>query len=205
MEFTARMAANSVILASKLFVNRSFRTYLIPKGRGNMPDYKNKREPSRISGSMNGGQNGKLPAKSAPVNPMEKWLAAFPPPSAAAREQEKPDDAADKKDILFFKNKTAGKSRRKFPDRIDLHGFTKEDAARHLRDFIRNSIRGGLRKILVIHGRGLNSPGEAVLPALVRSELETNPHVLDFGTAPPSEGGEGAMRVFLRQDKRWIR
>lgn len=126
---------------------------------------------------------------------MERWLAAFPPPPAAELEKQKQEAETDTK-------KTA-KARRRFPDRIDLHGFTREDAALRLSSFIRNSVRGGLRKILVIHGRGLNSPGGAVLPALVRSELERNPHVIDFGAAAPSDGGEGATQAFLRRNKRW--
>jgi DNA-nicking Smr family endonuclease len=128
---------------------------------------------------------------------MERWLAAYPPPSAAELEKEKTEAEED--------TKKGGRARPRFPDRIDLHGYTREEAALRLRDFIRNSLRGGLRKVLVIHGKGLNSPGDAVLPALVRSELENNPHVLDFGAAASSEGGAGAMRVFLRPDKRWSR
>ncbi|MDR1626013.1 MAG: Smr/MutS family protein [Spirochaetia bacterium] len=128
---------------------------------------------------------------------MERWLAAFPPPPAAELEKQKREDETDTTKPL--------RVRRRFPDRIDLHGFTREDAARRLRDFVRNSVRGGLRKILVIHGRGLNSPGAAVLPTLVRSELEQNPHVVDFGAAPPSDGGEGATQVFLRRDRLWNR
>jgi DNA-nicking Smr family endonuclease len=128
---------------------------------------------------------------------MERWLAAFPLPSAGELEKQKREAEADT-------NKT-GRARRRFPERIDLHGCTREEAEMHLRNFIRNSVRGGLRKILVIHGKGLNSAGGAVLPLLVRSELEGNPHVIDFGAAAPSDGGEGATQVFLRRDKRWIR
>jgi len=118
---------------------------------------------------------------------MEKWLREFPPPRAAEREKAAPQ------------NKKPGR----FPQQIDLHGMTRNEASARLRDFIRNSLRGGLRKVLVIHGRGLNSGGEAVLPGLVRTELENNPDVLDFGAAAPSKGGSGATQVFLRQDKRW--
>ena len=120
-------------------------------------------------------------------NSMEKWLRDFPPPRAAEREETAPET----------------KKQERFPARLDLHGMTREQASARLREFIRSSVRGGLRKVLVIHGRGLNSEGEAVLPALVRAELEENPYVLDFGAAAPSQGGKGAMQVFLRQDKRW--
>ena len=124
------------------------------------------------------------------TNPMEKLLRDFPPPPAAGREGR--EEAAPEN----------GKKER-FPARLDLHGMTRKQASSRLREFIRNSVRGGLRKVLVIHGRGLNSEDGAVLPALVRTELAENPDVLDFGAAPPSQGGNGAMQVFLRQDKRW--
>ena len=122
-------------------------------------------------------------------NSMERWLRDFPPPHAQQREGRKGTQETKKP--------------QRFPARLDLHGLTRQEASAQLRDFLRNSVRGGLRKVLVIHGRGLNSEGEAVLPALVRAELQENPDVLDFGAAAPSEGGEGAMQVFLRQNKRW--
>ncbi|MDR3200619.1 MAG: Smr/MutS family protein [Spirochaetales bacterium] len=124
-------------------------------------------------------------------NPMEKWLQAFPPPSASERE-----DSGKKNES------ESGKSER-FPAQLDLHGMTREEASSRLLDFIGNSVRAGLRKVLVIHGRGLGSQGAAVLPALVREELEKNPHVIDFGPAAPAQGGAGAMRVFLKQDRRF--
>ena len=121
-------------------------------------------------------------------NSMEKWLRDFPPPRAEERENREGSGTETKKE--------------RFPARLDLHGMTRKQASARLREFIKNSVRGGLRKVLVIHGRGLNSEGGAVLPALVRAELEENPDVLDFGAAEPSQGGNGAMQVFLRQDKR---
>jgi DNA-nicking Smr family endonuclease len=122
-------------------------------------------------------------------NPMQRWLRDFPPPSAGEREEEKQSDT--KRQTLF-------------PARLDLHGMKREEASLRLRDFLRAGVRGGLRKVLVIHGRGLNSKDGAVLPAVVRAELERNPYVIDFGPAAPAQGGQGATQVFLRQDKcRW--
>ena len=135
---------------------------------------------------------------------MEKWLQDFPPPSAAEREKQK-SAARPEREAGSAKQKAAreAKKRNLFPAELDLHGMRREEAALRLRDFLRNSLRGGLRKVLVIHGRGLHSNEEAVLPALVRKELEQNPSVADFGPADPSQGGGGATQVFLKQDKRW--
>ena len=149
-------------------------------------------------------------------NQMNKWLKMFPPPSAPEREKQKtePNGRQVSQGPQSLRGKpqggssrapgaSGGKPRGAFPAELDLHGLTQEEARPRLRDFLRNSLRSGKRKVLVIHGRGLHSGGGAVLPALVRGELEKNPHVLDFGPAEPSAGGSGATQVFLRHDKRW--
>ena len=122
-------------------------------------------------------------------DPMELWLRDYPPPHAEQRENE----AADTKPEPV---------RRDTATVLDLHGMTRQDAEKSLRDFIRNGKRKGLRKILVIHGMGLHSAGGAVLPLVVRNELERNPDVLDYGGAEPANGGGGAVWVYLRQRSR---
>ena len=117
-------------------------------------------------------------------NPMDEWLKNYPPPSAVEREKS---------------TNNTGKNPVRFSNKIDLHGMTRDIAVRQLQNFINNSVRAGLRKVLVIHGRGLNSDGEAILPKVVRAELERNPYVIDFGAAEPDQGGTGAMQVFLRR------
>jgi DNA-nicking Smr family endonuclease len=59
--------------------------------------------------------------------------------------------------------------------------------------------RGSLR-VLVVHGRGRNSPGgQPVLAPLVRQWLDDHPTlVAGWREAPPSWGGEGAVVVELR-------
>ncbi len=42
---------------------------------------------------------------------------------------------------------------------IDLHGMIQADAKLALEEFIVGSVRKGLRTVLVVHGRGLRSPG----------------------------------------------
>ncbi|MDR2589140.1 MAG: Smr/MutS family protein [Spirochaetales bacterium] len=134
-------------------------------------------------------------------NPMEKWLEAFPPPKSAGADREAVSGGegsrADSSGGGAASGPRGGKSAFKKEDKLDLHGMTREEAQRRLGDFITARARKGRRKVLIIHGRGLNSGGEAVLPQLVRSELEKNPHVVDFGSAGPSDGGAGALCVFL--------
>ena len=91
----------------------------------------------------------------------------------------------------------------------DLHGMIQADAKQALEEFIVNSVRKGLRAVLVVHGRGLRSPGG--MPVLKHAAAQWLSHghiggyVLAFATARPADGGAGAMYVLLRRDRRRAR
>ncbi len=90
-------------------------------------------------------------------------------------------------------------------DHLDLHGLTKEAAELRLRDFLLRSHQLGLRCVLVIHGRGLNSEDHIpVLKERVPVWLKRGPVrkiVLAFSTARPYDGGTGAIYILLRRRK----
>ena len=85
---------------------------------------------------------------------------------------------------------------------IDLHGMIQADAKLALEEFIVGSVRKGLRTVLVVHGRGLRSPGG--MPVLKHAAAQWLSHghmggyVLAFATARPADGGAGAMYVLLQ-------
>jgi DNA-nicking Smr family endonuclease len=85
---------------------------------------------------------------------------------------------------------------------IDLHGLTKQDAETAVTDFLLESFRSGMRCVLIVHGRGLNSPES--LPVLKEglpqwlNRGRVRKVVLAFATARPYDGGTGATYVFLR-------
>jgi len=83
---------------------------------------------------------------------------------------------------------------------LDLHGLIKEEALVQLERFIAASFSRGLKAVLVITGKGTNSPGEPVLPATVAAWMNTKGKgmVAEFGPAPRDKGGSGAYVVFLR-------
>jgi DNA-nicking Smr family endonuclease len=95
----------------------------------------------------------------------------------------------------------------RFPvqDYMDLHGLTKQDAEVRIRDFLLQSNRRGLRCVLVVHGRGLNSEDHIpVLKERLPIWLSRGPVkkiVLAFSTAMPYDGGTGAIYVLLRKAK----
>ena len=88
-------------------------------------------------------------------------------------------------------------------DHMDLHGLTKKDAETAVRDFLINSHGRGLRCVLIVHGRGLNSPDSVpVLKERLPVWLNRGPArkiVLAFATAKPYDGGTGAIYVLLRK------
>ena len=55
--------------------------------------------------------------------------------------------------------------------------------------------------MLVIHGKGMNSPGgEAVLRKLTRHWLTQRSDVLAYCDAIPRDGGKGAVLVLLKSN-----
>ena len=88
---------------------------------------------------------------------------------------------------------------------FDMHGMIQADAKAALKEFIIASVRKGLRAVLVVHGRGLRSPGgHSVLKHASQGWLSHGAiggHVLAFTSARPADGGAGATYVLLKRAK----
>ena len=89
---------------------------------------------------------------------------------------------------------------------IDLHGLNAMQAWEALVGFFRSAYHKGARCVLVVPGRGLNSPGGA---GVLRERLQTwftqapfKYVILAFCTALPKHGGAGALYVLLRKQKK---
>jgi DNA-nicking Smr family endonuclease len=85
-------------------------------------------------------------------------------------------------------------------DEIDLHQMTAEVARKAIKMFLDESLRDHRLCVKIIHGKGLRSraPGP-VLKRLVDGLLRRRGDVLAFASAPPAEGGTGAVVVLMRQ------
>jgi DNA-nicking Smr family endonuclease len=83
----------------------------------------------------------------------------------------------------------------------DLHGMRAEPARGRLARFIEDSVRSGRRAVLVVCGRGLHSGplGPVLLEVAIEVLASAHPQVLAFTSAPPRQGGEGALMVLLRR------
>jgi DNA-nicking Smr family endonuclease len=125
------------------------------------------------------------------VNPMDAWLRRY--------------GTVDKDSELSLSQETVNpaEARRKLrsmkPEAIiDLHGLTRDDAWRRLESFVADSVRRGLKKILIIHGKGTHSAEDPVLRGMVRLFLEQNHHAGESGSSDKDSGGSGATWVILK-------
>ncbi len=88
-------------------------------------------------------------------------------------------------------------------DHVDLHGMVLEDARACVDEFLQIAHRRGRRCVLVITGKGRNSPGQVgVLHDQIPKWLARGPSarlVLAFSTARDCDGGIGALYVLLRR------
>ena len=83
---------------------------------------------------------------------------------------------------------------------IDLHGLTQEEAWRALNDFVSAAKHRGLKKILIIHGKGIHSPGgQSALASLVHKFVQYDLRLGASGSADNKNGGSGATWVFIKQ------
>lgn len=85
---------------------------------------------------------------------------------------------------------------------LDLHGRTKTEAEAELSAFLRESFGKGLRKVLIVHGKGHHSGGEPVLKKTVYDALRACNFAGETGIPDRAEGGSGAVWVMLRQRSR---
>ena len=79
------------------------------------------------------------------------------------------------------------------PMKLDLHGYTVEEAINALDKYLDSAYLVGLPFVYIIHGKGTGTLRKAVL-----EYLKKNPHVSNFYTGTPEEGGIGATIVYLK-------
>ncbi|UNK49321.1 Smr/MutS family protein [Lysobacter sp. S4-A87] len=88
-------------------------------------------------------------------------------------------------------------------EELDLHGADTREAELLLRAFLHDARQHGVGCVRVIHGKGLHgaasiaSSGMPVLKNLVDRMLRQRADVLAFHSAPPTQGGTGAVLVLL--------
>ena len=88
-------------------------------------------------------------------------------------------------------------------DEIDLHRMTGSEAESALRLFLQECRAADRHCIRIVHGKGLRSgPEGPVLKGLVEHWLRRRADVLAYASAPPAQGGTGAVLVLLAARRR---
>lgn len=82
-------------------------------------------------------------------------------------------------------------------DELDLHHCRAADAEVFLKQFLNQAREEAHYCVRVIHGKGLRSESAPVLKALVDRVLRHRGDVLAFNSAPPAQGGTGAVLILL--------
>ncbi len=107
------------------------------------------------------------------------------------------------KDVSARTAKSLEEGRFAVHSHVDLHGMVLEDAMARVDEFIADTQRRGERCVLVVTGKGNNSPGQkGVLRHSIPEWLARGPsarRVLAFSSARNCDGGSGALYVLLRK------
>tara|TARA_B100001248_G_scaffold255308_1_gene234849 strand:- start:498 stop:920 length:423 start_codon:yes stop_codon:yes gene_type:complete len=129
----------------------------------------------------------------------------------------------DKKDWESFissdeklPNKDFKLSKKKFfkVKSIDLHGYTLEEANKTIEEFVYQSFREKISKLIVVTGKGLHSQNEkdpyvsknlSILKYSVPEFIENNKALMniikEIKDASIEDGGSGAFYIFLKKNK----
>jgi len=125
------------------------------------------------------------------INPEEAWLRRYgviDKDKIAAEEAERNRTRSQ----FYVKNLP-------IEAKIDLHGLTREEARDKLTIFVGDCIKRGLRKILIVHGKGIHTTGsDPVLGEAVRKFIEQDRRCGRSGHPDRRMGGSGATWVFLK-------
>ena len=94
---------------------------------------------------------------------------------------------------------------------FDLHGFSLEDANKKIEELINKSYEIGVRKLIIITGKGLHSENERnpyiskefgklkySVPDYINSNLDLSKYIVSVSNADKVDGGEGAIIIKLK-------
>jgi len=119
-------------------------------------------------------------------------------------------DEIPNKDLKIIKDKI----KKKIIKKIDLHGFSLENANKVIEEFITQSFEGGVNKIIVITGKGLRSKNDEnpyisknlnilkySVPEFIKSNTNLMKIIKNINEADIKDGGKGAFYIYLKNFK----
>ena len=102
--------------------------------------------------------------------------------------------------------------------KLDLHGYSLDDANKAVKKFITESFDKGYNKLLVVTGKGLRSKSydnpyisenlsvlKNSVPEYIKNNENLNSIISKIIQADQQAGGEGAINIFLKNNKKFIK
>ena len=118
------------------------------------------------------------------------------------------------KEADFLQNNTEINKVRK----LDLHGFSLSESNKIVKKFVVESFDQGYKKLLIVTGKGLRSKSydnpyisekfsvlRYAVPEFINNDESLNNKVRKISTADVKDGGEGAVYIFLKSNKKFTK
>ena len=118
------------------------------------------------------------------------------------------------KEADFLQNNTEINKVRK----LDLHGFSLSESNKIVKKFVVESFDRGYKKLLIVTGKGLRSKSydnpyisekfsvlRYAVPEFINNDESLNNKVRKISIADIKNGGEGAIYIFLKNNKKFTK
>ena len=102
--------------------------------------------------------------------------------------------------------------------KLDLHGYSLDDANKVIKKFIIESFNKRYNKLLIVTGKGLRSKSydnpyisenlsvlKNSVPEYIKNNENLNSIISKIIQADQQDGGEGAINIFLKNNKKFIK
>ena len=116
---------------------------------------------------------------------------------------------------LYNKDNSSREIKKIKIDRIDLHGYSLDEANNTIKKFIIKNYEKGINKLIVVTGKGLHSNNEKdpyvskdlgilkySVPEFIKNNLDLMKRINDIKDADIIDGGSGAFYIYLKKNKK---
>ena len=124
------------------------------------------------------------------------------------------EDFLNKEESLPDKDFSTSKKRIEETKNFDFHGFSLDEANATINKLIKESYKNGVRKLVVVTGKGIHSDNEKnpysskdlgilkySLPEYIKNNSELMKLINEIKDADIEDGGSGAFYIFLKKNK----
>tara|TARA_B100001027_G_C16145179_1_gene275480 strand:- start:259 stop:678 length:420 start_codon:yes stop_codon:yes gene_type:complete len=125
------------------------------------------------------------------------------------------EEFLSKNETLTNKDLLGSKKKIKNTKNFDFHGFSLEEANKTINKLIKDSYKNGIRKLVVVTGKGIHSDNEKnpyiskdlgilkySMPEYIKNTPELMKLINEIKEADITDGGSGAFYIFLKKNLR---